>query len=161
IYNFGVSGYGTDQEYLLLQKYYEQYRPRLVFLIICGDNDNEDNAWNFRGGYYKPYFKLEGGHLKVHGVPVPTSEKTFLAQHRHLWQSFFMRLLVRGYFNQRGPRPVKNEDPPTGAILLEMRKYMMERGGLFAVGLQRSNEELEKFLRKFQIPYVDLTTTNS
>src|SRR5262249_20069898 len=122
---------------------------------------NEDNAWNFRGGYYKPYFKLEGGHLKVHGVPVPTSEKTFLAQHRHLSQSFFIRLLVRGYFNQRGPRPVKNEDPPTGAILLEMRKYMMERGGLFAVGLQRSNEELEKFLRKFQIPYVDLTTTNS
>src|SRR5262249_844802 len=53
IYNFGISGYGTDQEFLLLQRYFDLYRPRAVVLVICGDNDNEDNAWNVRGGYYK------------------------------------------------------------------------------------------------------------
>src|SRR5882762_6466773 len=65
VYNFGVSGYGTDQEYLLLQKHFDEYHPKVVFLVICGDNDNEDNAWNIRGGYYKPFYTLEGGRPKV------------------------------------------------------------------------------------------------
>ena len=160
IYNFGVSGYGNDQEYLLLQKYFARYRPRLVVTIICADNDNEDNAWNFRGGYYKPWFKLEAGSLKLHGVPVPKSAKSFFAEHTVLSHSFVLRLLVSFYYRLKAPAPVKNGDPPTGVILLEMRKYVLERGALFAVGLQRSNSELEDFLRKFQIPYVDLTTTN-
>jgi len=161
IYNFGVSGYGTDQEYLLLKRYYGRYHPRLVFLIICGDNDNDDNAWNFRGGYYKPYFRLEQGYLRLQGTPVPKSEKTFFAEHKTLSRSFILRALIHGYYKHKGPRPVKNQDPPTGALLLDMRKYVVERGGLFAVGLQRSNRELEDFLQKFQIPWVDLTTTNS
>ena len=161
IYNFGVSGYGTDQEYLLLQRYFERYRPRLVFLVICGDNDNEDNAWNFRGGYYKPYFTLEKGQLKLNGVPVPKSARTFYAEHRVWSRSMIVRLCARGYYRLRSPRPKKNPDPPTGVLLLEMRKYVVENGASFAVGLQHSQAELEQFLRQFRIRYVDLSTTNS
>jgi len=159
--NLGVCGYGTDQEFLLLQKQFAKYKPQLVFLVICGDNDNEDNAWNFRGGYYKPYFRLEQGHLKLHGVPVPKSANTFFSQHKFVSHSLLIRALVRACYRFKAPPPVKNPDPPTGVLLLEMRKYVLERGALFAVGLQHSNRELEQFLRNFRIPYVDLSTTNS
>src|ERR1041385_5073108 len=60
VYNLGVSGYGTDQEYLLLDKYFDEYKPRVVFLIFCSSNDDSDNCWNIRGGYYKPYCVLKG-----------------------------------------------------------------------------------------------------
>ena len=161
IYNFGISGYGTDQEYLLLQKYFDQYQPKVVFLVICGDNDNEDNAWNFRGGYYKPYFTLQGGGLKLHGVPVPKSERAFFAEHKLLCRPYLTRLVARAYYNMNSPRPVKNSDPPTGVLLLEMRTYVARKGAFFAVGLQQGHPDLEKFLQKYNIPYVDLTTTNS
>src|SRR5882672_7751893 len=35
IHNFGVSGYGTDQEYLLLNQHFGAYKPRIVFLLFC------------------------------------------------------------------------------------------------------------------------------
>ena len=34
VFNFGVSGYGSDQEYLLLQQRFDAYRPRVVFLLV-------------------------------------------------------------------------------------------------------------------------------
>src|SRR6266540_4873193 len=36
VYNLGVSGYGTDQEYLLLKRQYDFYRPQIVFLFSAG-----------------------------------------------------------------------------------------------------------------------------
>jgi hypothetical protein len=160
IYNLGIAGYGTDQEYLLLQKYFDEYRPQAVFLVICGDNDNDDNASNFRYGYYKPFFTLKDGGLKLHGVPVPRSDRFFLAEHRLLCRPYLVRLLVAAYFKLSSPRPMKNPDPPTGVLLLELRKYVVSRGAWFGVGLQHPHAQLEKFLTDFKIPYVDLETTN-
>jgi hypothetical protein len=44
----GVSGYGTDQEYLLLQKLWPKVKPAVVVLIFCTDNDRQDNSSNIR-----------------------------------------------------------------------------------------------------------------
>lgn len=44
----GVSGYGTDQEYLLLRRLWPQVRPAVVVLVFCSDNDRLDNASNIR-----------------------------------------------------------------------------------------------------------------
>jgi lysophospholipase L1-like esterase len=161
VHNLGVSGYGTDQEYLVLQKFFDRLLPRVVFLVICGDNDNEDNSWNFRGGYYKPWFTLEDGHLKLNGVPVPRAERTFLADHKTLAKSRLVEMLARLYFRAASPSRFRQKDPPTGAILLDMRKYVTDRGAYFAVGLQHSSKELEDFLRQFNIPFVTVDTTNS
>jgi hypothetical protein len=161
IHNFGVSGYGNDQEYLLLQRHFNEYAPRLVFLMICGDNDNDDNASNYRGGYYKPYYVIEGGGLRVQGVPVPRSERVFFAEHKILAAPYVVRLLVRVYCRFTLPVPNKRDNPPTGAIFLDMRRYVTERGAIFAVGLQHSNADLREFLEHHKIPYVDLETTNS
>jgi lysophospholipase L1-like esterase len=159
--NLGVSGYGTDQEYLLLQKYFDAYRPKVVVLVICGDNDNDDNASNFRGGYYKPYFTLEKGHLKLNGVPVPKSEKTFFAEHNALCRSYIVRLCARAHYRFHSPRPFRNNEPPTGALLLDMRSYVANKGAFFAVALQNWNPDLAAFLNRFNVPFVDLTTTNA
>jgi hypothetical protein len=70
-------------------------------------------------------------------------------------------VLARAYYALLTPAPSRNPDPPTGVILLEMRRYVTEKGAKFAVGLQHGNAELEKFLNDFKIQYVDLGTTNA
>lgn len=160
VFNMGVSGYGTDQEYLLLQKYFAELRPRLVFLMVCGDNDNEDNAWNIRGGYYKPFYTLDGGRLKVNNLPVPKSAKVFFAEHPVLCAPYVVRVAVMCWKKFSAPAPRRNPDPPTGALLLDIRRYVTDRRATFAVGLQHSHAEIEKFLRDYQIPYVSVDTTN-
>ncbi|QWG15106.1 SGNH/GDSL hydrolase family protein [Bradyrhizobium sediminis] len=53
----GVSGFGTDQEYLLLQRLWPKIQPAVVVLIFCTQNDRQDNSTNIRyEGYQKPYF---------------------------------------------------------------------------------------------------------
>ena len=37
IVNAGVSGFGTDQEYLLLQRIWPKIEPKVVVLIFCTD----------------------------------------------------------------------------------------------------------------------------
>ncbi len=65
IRNIGVSGFGTDQELLLLKRIGPRIQPRHVFLMFSW-NDREDNTSNLNfGNYYKPYFMLEGGALAL------------------------------------------------------------------------------------------------
>ena len=90
IINFGVSGYGTDQEYLLLQRIWPDMRPELVVLIVCTDNDRVDNRTNIRyDGYRKPYFAPSpAGGLALEGQPVPYSLQVHIRENwlvRHLW----------------------------------------------------------------------------
>ena len=158
IYNFGVSGYGTDQEYLLLHDRFDDYKPRIVFLIYSVETDHDDNSTNIRyGGYYKPYCTIAGNKLQLQGIPVPRGERVFFAEHQQLALSYLMRLLVLAYFKAVLPRELENPDP-TGAILRDLHKYVESKGAIFLMGLTRSNPRLEEFLKYFKIPYVDLST---
>ncbi len=73
--NAGVSGYGTDQEYLWLQRIWGSVRPSVVVLFFCTDNDRLDNTSNLRyDRYRKPYFVTGAdGELVLKGQPVPRS----------------------------------------------------------------------------------------
>ncbi len=54
VLNFGVNGYGTVQEYLLLEECYDKIKPDIVLLMIYLRNDFKDNI----GGYWlypRPY----------------------------------------------------------------------------------------------------------
>jgi hypothetical protein len=105
IHNCGVSGYGTDQEYLLLQQWFDSYKPSLVFLVFCTENDRFDNCLNFRyKAYYKPYFTTNSQGLQLHGVPVPRLDRSFFLGHPFLGSSYFLRLLVRCYCNFHAPQ---------------------------------------------------------
>lgn len=156
VYNLGISGYGTDQEFLLLQRCFDQYRPRVVFLVYCADNDKEDNDWNVRyNGYYKPYFIKVGDRLALEGVPVPGSERAFCAAHRTLCRSRVIRLLARAYYSIRQP-PARLHPDPTLEILGQMREFVEDRGARFLVGLQYQKGRVPKYLADHRIPFVDL-----
>jgi hypothetical protein len=157
VYNLGVSGYGTDQEYLLLQEVFEQYKPSIVFLMFCTDNDDSDNCANVRyGGYYKPYFTVAGTSLELKGIPVPRAERVFIAEHPLVCRSYVVRLVVRAYYKLKAPTPLHNQNP-TGPILRNMQKFVTSRGAAFVMGLTHSHPNLEEFLRFFHIPYIDLS----
>lgn len=66
VFTLGSGGYGTDQEYLALQEYFEKYRADLVLLWITLSNDVWNNVFPThwpRNGAPKPTFHLRDGRL--------------------------------------------------------------------------------------------------
>jgi hypothetical protein len=58
VLNFGVGGFGTAQELLVLQHYALQYAPDAVILAFTIVNDVSDNSRALRRMAYVPYFTL-------------------------------------------------------------------------------------------------------
>ena len=75
VLNFGVSGYGTSQELLLLRHHVWKFNPDLVVLQIfpCNDLFNNIRALNPSPPDQSPYFLLRNGKLELdesfrHGI---------------------------------------------------------------------------------------------
>jgi len=157
VYNLGVSGYGTDQEYLLLKEHYDYYRPNVVLLVFCSDNDFYDNTRNnVYGGYYKPYFAFNGEAFELGGIPVPRSENFFFANHYILAKSYLARLVSTIYFRLTTP-PHLEVSNPTYAIINKIYELSKDKGFRFIIGLQEETPELEPFLSSNNIPYLLLS----
>jgi lysophospholipase L1-like esterase len=154
IVNAGVSGYGTDQQYLLLQRLWERIKPDVVVLIYCVDNDRRDNSTNARyDGYYKPYLaKAPDGTWHFHGQPVPKSRQRYFIDNPIARHSWVARVVVSVYVQLRHPR-VEVEDP-TERLIGMMRELADQRGARFMVGLQRREPQLESFLKAQDIPHL-------
>nr|MBA2400050.1 SGNH/GDSL hydrolase family protein [Bradyrhizobium sp.] len=101
----GVSGYGTDQEYLLLQKLWPKVKPAVVVLIFCTNNDRDDNSSNIRyEGYQKPYFVTgPDGALMLAGQPVPKSRLQAIKEDWWVRHSWLVRLANAVYLKLRHP----------------------------------------------------------
>ena len=155
VYNLGVSGYSTDQEYLLLKQQFDYYKPSLVFLVFCTINDDFDNTTNAigNGAFYKPYFEVYDQKMYLEGVPVPKSLTYFARQHPVFAKSYVVRLLIKA----TSPKIVQKEFPPTAAILQEMDGFLRQRGSRLVVGLLDRQPFLEQFMNNQDIPYVQLT----
>lgn len=70
VINTGVSGWGTDQEYLYLLEEGFRYEPDIVILSFFLVNDPDNNARSPQYGLNKPVFLDES--LTLANVPVPT-----------------------------------------------------------------------------------------
>src|SRR5437868_8083120 len=152
--NAGVSGYGTDQEYLLLQRIWSDIQPTVVVLIFCTANDRLDNGTNIRyDGYQKPYFApAADGKLVLRGQPVPISRQLYIKQYwlvRHLWLA---RLAVFTYVEIRYPQLFVPD--PTEQLVSKMRAFIEAQGAKLIVGLQLSDAKLINHLRAERIPFV-------
>tara|TARA_Y100000031_G_scaffold129163_1_gene148014 strand:+ start:1502 stop:4789 length:3288 start_codon:yes stop_codon:yes gene_type:complete len=80
VYNFALSGSGTDQQYLIRQKYAQKVEADLIVFGILVDNIERNKvAYRETINPYtkknvltpKPYFRLEKGKLKLSNSPVP------------------------------------------------------------------------------------------
>jgi lysophospholipase L1-like esterase len=63
VLNFGVSGYGTAQEYLVLETTAQRYQPDLVILQFTNGNDVQNNSPALDDEKSRPFYRLEAGGL--------------------------------------------------------------------------------------------------
>jgi hypothetical protein len=150
----GVSGFGTDQEYLLLQKLWPTVKPAVVVLIFCTDNDRDDNSSNIRyEGYQKPYFTtLADGSLVLAGRPVPKSRLQAIKEDWWVRNSWLIRLGNAVYLKLR--HPALRVPDPTEKLIDKIRQFVEANGGKFLVGLQSTDAALVRHLEAARIPYV-------
>jgi GDSL-like Lipase/Acylhydrolase family len=159
IVNAGVSGYGTDQEYLLLQRLWDRFSPDVVVLMFS-HNDRFDNSTNSRyDGTYKPYFALlpEGGQFR--GQPPPKSrhlriKDSALAQH-----SLLARLALSAYVRLRHGKVTVSD--PTEYLVGMMRSFVEARGARLLVGIDGEERQFASFLQTQNIPYTSFDSATS
>jgi lysophospholipase L1-like esterase len=66
VLNFGVSGYGTAQEYVMLESRAIRYRPDLVLLQFTNGNDVRNNSFALEDEKYQPFYVLDrDGRLRI------------------------------------------------------------------------------------------------
>jgi hypothetical protein len=150
----GVSGYGTDQEYLLLQKLWPKVKPAVVVLIFCTDNDRADNSSNIRyEGYQKPYFTTAAdGALVLAGQPVPKSRLQAIKEDWWVRHSWLVRLANAVYLKLL--HPMRHVPDPTERLVDKIRQFVETNGGKFLVGLQTTDAALARHLQGARIPFV-------
>lgn len=71
--NGGVSGYGTDQEYLFYLREGQKFEVDEVVLAFAPINDVANNLRSKQYSYLKPYFTLNAGQLVLHNDHVRDS----------------------------------------------------------------------------------------
>ena len=89
VLNFGVSGYSTAQEYLLLQGRVLTYQPDIVLLAFLAGNDVSDNHPALSAGR-RPFFRLERGELRLDDTRI---NRTGTAEGAARWLLRHSRLL--------------------------------------------------------------------
>jgi len=152
----GVSGFGTDQEYLLLKRLWPKIKPAVVILIFCSDNDRLDNVSNKRyDDYYKPYFATgPDGSLELRGQPVPRSHLLRYKEDwlpRHLWLA---RLAADAYVRLRYAQVFVPD--PSEKLVGKMREFVEGGGAKFFVGIQNHDDALAAYLGEKAIPFAGL-----
>ncbi len=156
ILNAGVSGYGTDQEFIWLKRIWPRVKPAFVVLLFCTDNDRLDNGTNVRyGGYRKPYFDTRSdGTLTLKGQPVPKSLKLMIREHwltRHLWLA---RLASLAYVEINSPQIIVPD--PTERIIGAIDEFVANNGAKLLIALQHTDSQLISYLRAREIPFIAL-----
>lgn len=96
VLGFGVRGFGTDQEFRLLERYALRYDPDLVILAFV-PNDIHNNSVALEKNPAKPYFDLlpDGRLLQRPFAPMPdhsNSWKSVLFENLHVVRFFYYRV---------------------------------------------------------------------
>jgi lysophospholipase L1-like esterase len=154
IVNAGVSGYGTDQEYLLLQKLWPKIEPSVVVLIFCTENDRLDNSTSVRyESYQKPYFATAAdGALVLRGQPVPKSRQVYVQENWLVRHSLLARVVAYNYVDLL--HPAIDVPDPSERLVSKIRDFVEAHGAKLVVGLQLRDDRLIQHLQAERIPFV-------
>jgi len=153
IVNAGVSGYGTDQEYLLMRRVWDAVKPTIVVLTICVENDRADNSSNVRSLSYKPYLRMTAeGNWEFAGQPPPKQRRLQLKESGLARTFMLVRIAISAYVEIRYRRVTVPD--PTERLIGMIREFVETGGARLAVGMTRDEAQLQTFLRGQGIPYV-------
>src|SRR5215831_2158849 len=153
IVNAGVSGYGTDQQFLLMKRLWNEINPKYVVLTFCVDNDRDDNTSSYRyWKYHKPYFvRTPDGGWQVRGYPLPRPSRDDIRGSTWLEHFALVRFAIDAY------RALRNREiivpDPTEDVIGMMRRTAEAHRARLVVGLQRHEPRLETYLQAQKIPY--------
>jgi len=171
VINLGVSGYGTDQELLLLQREGVRYNPDMV-IVVVSPNDFQDNIQKkVYLVYQKPMFELSPGGLRLTNTPVPTQTlwehaASFLVRSSFVlnraasvYHALSLEPLARSaataYASIEAPFPRSLHERVTVAILLEIEDVTRAAHATLLVvltdGMEQRGREMEQFLRSRNI----------
>lgn len=155
VLNLGVSGFGPDQQLLLLRRYLNRLDPDYVFYLYCADNDRADSSTNIvYGGYYKPYFRYsEDSGLSLNGVPVPVSRLHYLTSGVFSKHSYFIRAAANLVYQTESEPALELPNivvPLIGALKDETEK----QGSRFLLGSTEDDELPGQAAGQFSIPYI-------
>ena len=163
VVNAGVSGFGTDQEYLLLKRDWDRLAPATVVLIFCTNNDRLDNSSSQRYGYYKPYYVANAdGTGEFKGIPTPLSKNFAFGPNifaRFARHSMLARLALTIDYAFAHPAAKQEVADPTEALIVLMKDWVESHGAKFLVGVQtldNPDRAFETFLRERRIPFAAL-----
>ena len=110
VLNFGLSGSGTDQQYLIFQQYGRSIEHDAVVISVLVENIQRnvvrERVWADRSGVAirvpKPWFESSGGRLTLKGVPVAPpyrADELPAPQEGEGW----LRCSLRNMVNRLGP----------------------------------------------------------
>lgn len=103
VLNLGMPGYGTDQMYLLLQKYIAEFRPNLVIAAVY-DEDVFRALLSFRS-FQKPRYIVDNGELRLTNVPIGDPESVYASLKKEMglelfWSNFRLVNFIQNTFFQ-------------------------------------------------------------
>lgn len=134
--NFGVSGYGTSQELLMLRQKVWDYSPNIVILAFLTSNDVRDNSRELDDNPTKPYFVYQEGEL-VLDARFRDSITFVLRQMKFSYEAFkYSRVLqvvrearykIGSYLSRKTVMPEIGSDSDLGAMV-----YLEPRNPLWA-----------------------------
>jgi len=159
VVNLGVSGFGTDQELLLLRSLIDQLRPESVLLMYNDGTDATDNTSNIvYGGYYKPWFeKASDGTINLKGIPVPRSMRYALKPYIKLLEySYVLRMAARMTLIADGLLHQVEVPDLSYELILQMKNLVESHNGKLLVGFTGSGGSLKGMLEREHIPTVSL-----
>jgi hypothetical protein len=186
ILNASVSGYGTDQEFLVLRDRLLAFKPDIVLLLFY-ENDFSDNRINEAYWHFKPLFSIERGQLELQNVPVPKPTisqrldrffygRTYLGRAYHdaknSWLTLtthikdYLRLLLRPLKDQNTGKSDKNSPDKrsvyelTDQLIKNMNALCKDNGSAFVlVSVPMDTEKrgiLHMITEEYEIPYLAL-----
>jgi hypothetical protein len=137
---------------LWLKRLWPRIKPSVVVLIVCVENDHDENSTNSVHGHtLKPYLAKVDGQWQFQGIPVPRSHRYYYDNNWLAHHLALVRLAINAYMHVRYPA-VRVPDP-TAPLVGMMRDFVESRGAKFLVGLQHQDAALEPFLASEGIRY--------
>ena len=182
-YSFGISGYGTAQEYHLIEQYVVRYRPDALVLLFVANDVGDSVTCSGRSGWTQRYDVHPDGSITKEPFPVYRISpwKRILKHSRLFRYIFYQRRLLERIETWRASAGHAEAAPPPDAgvgaceaegwvvveeMLARIDALMAEHGIPWLLVRETGHEpdyragtrvQLEKVVERRKLPYFDPT----